>query len=65
MAEQAEQGKTKAELFRPLCAQGPYPPGKLVGFCVLRDAILELAELRSASARACRERAVKKAPPYL
>eukprot|EP00956_Cyclotella_meneghiniana_P031607 scaffold83447_cov83-Cyclotella_meneghiniana.AAC.3 len=25
MAEQAEQGKTKAELFRPLCAQGPYP----------------------------------------
>eukprot|EP00956_Cyclotella_meneghiniana_P025953 scaffold55159_cov58-Cyclotella_meneghiniana.AAC.4 len=23
MAEQAEQGRTKAELFRPLCAQGP------------------------------------------
>ena len=33
MAEQAEQGKTKAELFRPLCAQGPYPPGSgLIAF---------------------------------
>eukprot|EP00956_Cyclotella_meneghiniana_P036764 scaffold130181_cov58-Cyclotella_meneghiniana.AAC.1 len=31
--EQAEQGKTKAELFRPLCAQGPYPP--VVCCCVL------------------------------
>ena len=39
MAEQAEQGKTKAELFRPLCAQGPYPPGEMMYGTMLIEAL--------------------------